>query len=392
MKSQKEKSEQASASETTFLPVRHVQDLRYCFALFACSSPFFVRLKSNIIKVLQKCQWSSTVMSKYAGKKKTTRNISFSGIQQKPKNAMFARTMFVMRRERASERETKTPTWKKDRASDYTRWLTAKKFCLHCECSTFFHIQHNACYICSRMHNIVSLCLVYCTTLQVATATRTHNKIYNCIFIICCVPFWCYCCAAYSFFLSANTEYHKTWWIFDDSVYHVRCWYMGNRKEEEKYQTSCISIWLRQLTITTTARKNIAEKYIDSDDRSLNRITHHHKYFPKKKQQKMGKEETINGIVNGARCWSRRIEYLVHSCQRSCDNYTYKINRIGLKYIIVRMIPNMVADYFQMAFLSVNGNGNKPKCIERFAARQLSNSNRSRPTSNDALTTHFATV
>lgn len=108
----------------------------------------------------------------------------------------------------------------KDRASDYTRWLTAKKFCLHCEFSTFFH-AHTYIHITSAVACII---LFRCNN-------RTYTQQHIIAFLSFAVPFWCYCC--FAFFFISNTKYNKTWWMFDDSVYHVRSWYMENQKRNK---------------------------------------------------------------------------------------------------------------------------------------------------------------
>lgn len=161
-------------------------------------------------------------------------------------------------------------------------------------------------------------------------------------------------------------------------------WFSIYQNRERTYQPRCIFIWLRQLTIT---RKNIAEKYIDWDDRSKRNYASPPKYFPKKNERKKNNKRNC-------KC----IEYLVHSCPPSCDNYTYKTNRINLEYIIVRIILNMVADYFLMAFLSVNGSEMNQNALNE-RGRQLSNSIRNkmeqnemcRPTSNGCWL-HLTTV
>lgn len=152
---------------------------------------------------------------------KTTHNVFFSRAFNNAENTMFVCTIFVMSKKRGTKKYTQ-------RIPDYARWLTAKKFCLHCEFSTFFsglYLYMCAYSIWCRMHNIVFLC-TQCTSYHHNSHTYTQ---FNCIFIICCA----FLMLLLLIFFIANTKYHKTCWMFDDFVYHVRSWYMENQKKEK---------------------------------------------------------------------------------------------------------------------------------------------------------------
>lgn len=181
----------------------------------------------QISKVLPKCQWSSTVMSKYAPQ--NSAHHFFFGHSTKSKMPC----LFVRKPKKKSHR---------DRESDYTRWLTAKKFCLHS-----VHFQHFFVWFenmqCTSDVACIMLC---CSGTTITTTTRTHNII---AFLSFAVPFWCYCC--FIFFLSRmpTTTKHDECSTTSFITSEVDIWKTEKSKKQKvqkgkKFQPCCIFIWL----------------------------------------------------------------------------------------------------------------------------------------------------